>query len=319
MWGRAVDGCLYLDNDNRGQLGSRRPIFFWWARNIGRYSYEAEVAPNEPELAFPHSDASSFHYDRGALAEAELFEENHALLPQFENPYTGIDKRALVYLTQGRWDESQRAFDDLLAQEAALASGPQPLYRLTSVRVAELWLARGEYERAEQMFRAVLQHWPEPGPQLESNHLLATLGLAQVLFEQGRTDEAQVLVLPLLELLLRHPQAAELSFQESFLWRATGDALRAKGESAAAEVHLRRAVQIREARDHPDSPWLAQTRITLAECLLDLHRKDEARALMDAAALAHSHRPKLGEHLQRHDGADGPILAARHALYARAR
>jgi Flp pilus assembly protein TadD len=81
--------------------------------------------------------------------------------------------------------------------------------------------------------------------------------------------------------------------------RLLGEALRQSGMLTDAEVHLRRAVELRQSLDDPDSPWLAQARINLAECLIARHQTRDARALLDMAGVAQSHQPLLRESYRR--------------------
>ena len=67
------------------------------------------------------------------------------------------------------------------------------------------------------------------------------------------------------------------------------------GRAAEAEVELRRVVALRTGSDDPTSPWLAEARISLANCLLAQHRVDEAAGLIELAARAQAAQSALGE------------------------
>jgi hypothetical protein len=58
-------------------------------------------------------------------------------------------------------------------------------------------------------------------------------------------------------------------------------------------------VELRQTLDDPGSPWLAQARINLAECLIGKHQTREARSLLRMAAVAQSHQPLLRESYRR--------------------
>jgi hypothetical protein len=87
-----------------------------------------------------------------------------------------------------------------------------------------------------------------------------------------------------------------------------GVSLTLLGRPSEAEVPLRRALELRFGLDDPDSPWLAETRINLAEALLAERRWPEARALLQLAATGQARQPALNA-LYR-----APLLAARRRL-----
>jgi predicted Zn-dependent protease len=91
------------------------------------------------------------------------------------------------------------------------------------------------------------------------------------------------------------PQPSDYVELEALSRRLIGEALRRSGRITEAEVQLRRAVELRETLDVPDSPWLAQARINLAECLIGKNQRREARSLLKMAAVAQSHQPLLRE------------------------
>jgi tetratricopeptide (TPR) repeat protein len=95
--------------------------------------------------------------------------------------------------------------------------------------------------------------------------------------------------------LKQYPQAVSFSGQAleilekihdphvDFALRELGRDYMGAGRPAKAEPYLRRAVKIRRetlSRDHPD---LATAKFTLADCLVDLGRYEEAAALLREA------------------------------------
>src|SRR5262249_18419059 len=75
-----------------------------------------------------------------------------------------------------------------------------------------------------------------------------------------------------------------------------GEALRRGGEARRARPYLERAVRLREANDDAASPWLAQARIVLGRCLLDLGDRNGAAQLFAEAKAAHAKHAVLGPH-----------------------
>jgi hypothetical protein len=65
------------------------------------------------------------------------------------------------------------------------------------------------------------------------------------------------------------------------------------GRAGEAEAPLRRAVELREQLDAPDSIWLAEARISLALALIAERRFTETRSLLDLARAAQGRQPAL--------------------------
>ncbi len=70
-----------------------------------------------------------------------------------------------------------------------------------------------------------------------------------------------------------------------------GRLLRA-GDTPGAQTRLSRAVDMRTRIDAPASPWLAEARIALAECLIAQNQLQSARALLGEAAIAPATNPR---------------------------
>jgi hypothetical protein len=69
-----------------------------------------------------------------------------------------------------------------------------------------------------------------------------------------------------------------------------------RARPAIAEPYLRQAVALgAKVFDERSSPDLADAEIALAECLLDLKKINEARALAIAARSIHAQHKKLGD------------------------
>ena len=66
------------------------------------------------------------------------------------------------------------------------------------------------------------------------------------------------------------------------------------GDPAAAREYLERSVAMRERLDAPESPWLAQARLYLAQSLYRGGDRAGARRMLDLAAAAHRQQTVLG-------------------------
>src|SRR6202035_5049209 len=102
--------------------------------------------------------------------------------------------------------------------------------------------------------------------------------------ELGKNEAARQKVDMLLREILGSPHPSQFVEQEALTRRLLGQALLRSGSLADAEVQLRRAVALRQSLDDADSPWLAQARINLAECLIAMHKTQEAQTLLKMAA-----------------------------------
>jgi hypothetical protein len=66
------------------------------------------------------------------------------------------------------------------------------------------------------------------------------------------------------------------------------------GDPAAAREYLERSVAMRERLDAPESPWLAQARLYLSQCLHRSGDRAAARRMLELAASAHAEQAVLG-------------------------
>ena len=79
-----------------------------------------------------------------------------------------------------------------------------------------------------------------------------------------------------------------------------GKAKRLGGRTGDVLPLLARAVELSaELFDHEQSPKLADAQIALAECLLDLGQRDQAKALLAQANAIHASHKELGEHYRK--------------------
>jgi tetratricopeptide (TPR) repeat protein len=243
-------------------------------------------------------------YARGRLSQAEeLLRQNLRQLqasPDNELRY-GISAGSLaaVLAAEGQLVEARALHAKSLDVYGRYLGETSHAYAQVLGRGASLALAEGNPKAATAQFERVLKDWPRAPGQLPPEYTRAVLGLAAVDLDQGRHEAAGEALEALLEDILGSPKPSEYVELEAQTRRLLGEALRRAGKLADAETHLRRAVELRLSLDDPDSPWLAQARIDLAECLIRRHRTSEARALLEMAALAQSHQPHLRESYRR--------------------
>jgi tetratricopeptide (TPR) repeat protein len=252
-------------------------------------------------------------YARGRWPQAELLLRQNLRqmqdLPDKELRY-GISAGVLsaVLTAEGRLVEARALYEKALDVSARYIGVTSHRYARMLDEGADLAIAEGKSAAAAAIFERVLKDWPPAKDRLPSEYSQAVLGLAAADLELGRIEAARQTVEPLLAAVLAMPQPSDYVDLEAQSRRLLGNALLRSGRPADAEAHLRRAVEIRQSLDDPDSPWLAQARINLAACLIGRHQTREARGLLEMAALAQSHLPVLRQSYR------GELAAARAML-----
>ena len=164
---------------------------------------------------------------------------------------------------------------------------------------ASMEFERGHLDAAQALYADLLADHVDIGDPVPWGEINANIGLAQIALERDRPAEAVRGLQGLFDRLQAAPQQETLVVAEATTRAWLGESLRRAGSLDAAEPHLRRAVALRTEVDDPASPWLAQSRIALAEWSIDRGATGEARALLELAAAAHAQHPQLGEVLRR--------------------
>jgi serine/threonine-protein kinase len=236
---------------------------------------------------------------RGRLGRAEqLLRQNLAQLKTGQDTELryGVSAAVLasVLTAEGQLAEARRQYT-LASDVFRRYIGENSLaYALNLIRGGGLELAEGNADEAERIFQAVLQRWPPRPGQFPDQYTKAVLGLSRAQLDRGRAEMARATAGDLLDRIRASPERSRLQDQEAQALRLMGDALIRSGRAVEAEAALRRAVQLRSMVDDAASPWLAESRITLARCLLAQNQSAEARKLLDLAAAAHNAEPRLG-------------------------
>lgn len=130
-----------------------------------------------------------------ARAEQEIFERIRTSIP--EDQMTGPDPSRLVLevamhfiagemeLQQGRWDAAVEHLEKGIAAEDSLSYGEPPVWtQPTRHTLGAVYMASGDFVKAERVYRDDLAIWPENGWSL--------FGLYRSLERQGRADEAAI-------------------------------------------------------------------------------------------------------------------------------
>jgi serine/threonine-protein kinase len=188
---------------------------------------------------------------------------------------------AFVLRGRGALDSAEALYGTVIPQLQALGDSgarhvPQALNNLAYLR-----REKGDYAEAERLYREALsyaQTWDSP-----PNQIILLSNLASVLELQGRYAETE-------EVLSETIQVAEAHWPNGN-WRvgaaygALGDFFLARGDTATAEAHHRRRVEIYVETLGTGHAWTGFAQAVLATCLTARQRFDEAeRLLLDAYA-----------------------------------
>jgi len=239
-------------------------------------------------------------YARGDLHRAEvLMRENLAFFAHQQSNELRYATSAIVLVSvltaQGRFAEAAALYakcDDIMMRYGGIKSES---YGRVLDRGADLALTRGATAEAEAIDDRILREWPEKPGAFFDPHTRASLGLARAGLARARFETVRDAMQDLLGRILASPDVATLGEQEAQSRYLLGIAESHLGQARDAEVQLRRAVELRTGLDVADSPWLAQARIALADCLIGAHRSGEARRLLDLAAEAQGRQAALAE------------------------
>jgi eukaryotic-like serine/threonine-protein kinase len=244
-------------------------------------------------------------FTRGRWSVAErLLRENLEQMkdrPAKELRY-GISAGSLVALLieEGRFEEAHPMYERSLDVYRRFIGEKSRAYAAVLDRGGFLALAENEPEPALALFQRVLTDWPRPAKgDFPNDYWKGVLGLAAADLALGNKEEARQRTEALLGELMATPRPSEFIEQEAQTRRLLGEALRRSARAADAETQLRRAVELRQSLDDVESPWLAQARLNLAECLIAEHQAGEARKLIALAADAESRQPSLNESYHR--------------------
>jgi eukaryotic-like serine/threonine-protein kinase len=201
--------------------------------------------------------------------------------------------QAAAFTALGRFEASEGALAEAwrLWQSVAGDAVAPAMHNRYRLEQARLQLARGRADAAEEALRAIAP--PRESPALRRDETQAQLALAQARLLQGRAADAQQLAQRSLDHLQASPLRERYPLLEAEAALRLGQARQRGGDSQAARADLERAVALRGATGVPASPWLAEARIALADCLIDLGERKAARAQLEQARAAHATHAEL--------------------------
>jgi eukaryotic-like serine/threonine-protein kinase len=170
-------------------------------------------------------------------------------------------------------------------------------YAGCKLREADLNIALGgpALEHATDIYSQLRARWVPKSGQFPDIYVAATIGLARAELARGHLEAARTASEEALRTITDAPEREFVPDREAQAARVLGVCWTRLGRPDQAQRWLRRAVELRERLDYPDSIWLSEVRIDLAESLLGSGRTDEARQLLIRAADSQRHQPQLAE------------------------
>jgi eukaryotic-like serine/threonine-protein kinase len=193
-----------------------------------------------------------------------------------------LEQQASVFIDLGRYADAQRAIDeaDLIAKHVKIP----PTY-LGARDHARLLIAAGRANEADAALDAFQPPAPEAGT-LSLDALRLRIGHAEVALARHDGQAAESLAAQVDRDLSGSPVRIYLKGLESSAALADGRADLLLGRPSDALPLLQRAVDLRESFLEPASPSLADARLALASCQLDLGNSRQARSLLNQARKA---------------------------------
>jgi serine/threonine protein kinase/tetratricopeptide (TPR) repeat protein len=286
------------------------------AERIAREALVVEkgvLGGRDPRLYRVQSQAGVVLIQAGKYKEAEkllresLSAQREILGRQHPDVSDTLQSLAYVLHREGSWAAAEGINRDLLQ---TIRSQFGPSHRLVDETLTNLGTdvdAQGRPAEALQYYEQALeirrQNYPHDSAQV-AQALLLIAGAYRGLKQYPRAISFSGQALEILE-QIHDPHV-------DFALREIGRDYLGQGSPAEAEPYLRRTLALRReslARDHPD---LATAKFTLADCLVDLGRYDEAEALLrEARASLKKHAEDNWDRLGQIENIEGKLRRRR--------
>lgn len=273
---------------------------------------EVQAALARPEANATPAALGTLHRFRGdaLLADGRVKEAALAYQPEIDDLRTHYADtvplsrmlllQAGAWTALGRYEESARQIAD--AHRIWRLVGGEAVHPSTHNRfvfeAVRLLLARGQAQAALQRLGDIAEPPAVSQLPLNADAVQLNLARAQAALQLGRFADAQVQAQQALDRLARSPLRTHFAALEAEALLMQGQALRGAGDARAARSPLTRAVTLREPLADAASPWLAEARIALAQCLLDLREREAAGRLLQQARTAHRAHTELAPHFK---------------------
>lgn len=247
-------------------------------------SWRAFNSEDDPELADHLNNLANIQLDMGLRTEAEdnfrqTLEMRRRLGQEPRLIALAMKNLGVALMRQGKDDEAEPFLREALAIYQGLGEDGNDLEAVHSLHsLGILYRNRGEYQRAEPLLREVLKRWNASGSSQPTQVAQALASLGQVLYAQGKLQEAREVYERGLALRRRllpegHPKVAN---NEKHLAEVLADL----GEITRAQELIEHALESLRA-SKPEGDWLiADAESVLGYCLLVQGRHQEAEAYL---------------------------------------
>ncbi len=225
-------------------------------------------------------------------------ESRRRLYPNSTTLATALLIRARLLIETGHYAEAA----SLLAAAAAVrdvAFGPGALLISSSPQVlaqARLSIVSGRAQDAVEPLQKLVSAAPPEGVLLPIERVRAQIALASAYLQQDQTERAIEAAQSALEQVQRSSQRNYYQTLEADAALQLGRAQLQSGDVRAAQLNIERGLQLRTANDDPNSPWIAEAQIALAQCSIALGNPAQARSLIHRAAAIQASHSQLGSH-----------------------
>lgn len=285
--------------DGKRELG----VFLTWTGKRGEAkqllgealaAQERSKGADDPELtAYSRMDFGHVLLLRGefAAAEPQLVRVLDAWRTAGVPTSRPLLYLARIHMEQGRLDLAEREMEGIEEAIAKTWGAGSWSHATALTRLGDLRLAQRRTADARAVFTRVRDEWQEE--HLTTNRAYAMTSLLRMQIAAGDTAAVSS-ARELIAQIESSRGRADMPDEEAAAHMLLGVALLRAGDPAAAREHLERSVAMRERLDAPESPWLAQARLYLAQCLHRSGDRAAARRLLDLAASAHREQAALG-------------------------
>jgi eukaryotic-like serine/threonine-protein kinase len=255
---------------------------------------ERSKGADDPELtAYSRMDFAHVLLLRGEFAAAEphLIRALNAWRTAGAPTARPLLYLSRIHVEQGLVDQAEREVTDI--EEAIKKTwGEGSWSHATALtRLGDLRLAQGRTADAQALFTRVRDEWKEE--QLTTNRAYAMVALLRMRIAAGDASAVSS-AREIIAQIEATRGRADMPDEEAAAHMWLGVALMRSGDPAAAREYLERSVAMRERLDAPESPWLAQARLYLAQSLYKGGDRTGARRMLDLAAAAHRQQTLLG-------------------------
>ena len=264
----------------------------------------AARVPPEVLLALQHFQGVVMHGDGRSLPAEVFFAAGVAdlrrQLPDSLPLAHMLVQQSAPLTVLGRYEAAAQALDDAwrMWSQASGDAAPPSAANSHRLALARLQLARGDTTAAEATLAAVVSPQRAGQLPLRADEVRAKVLLAELRLMQQRPDDALNAAQGAMEQLRASPLRSRFSRLEADALLRLAQAHQRLGQKALARAEVDLALSLRQASETAHSPWLAEVRIALADCLLDLGEKKAAQALFVQARTAHAAHTELGAHFR---------------------